>query len=78
MEALLQYCWKHRIFPTPTFTAADGREIEVIDPGLQNFDAGPDFFNAKIRIAGETWAGNVEIHTRREEWYAHGHDRDAA
>ena len=29
MEALLQYCWKHRIFPTPTFTAADGREIEV-------------------------------------------------
>ena len=78
MEALLQYCWKHRIFPSPTFTAADGREIEVIDPGLQNFDAGPDFFNAKIRIAGETWAGNVEIHTRREEWYAHGHDRDAA
>lgn len=78
MEALLHYCWKHRLYPAATFTAADGRRIEIIDPGLHNNDAGPDFFNAKIRIDNEMWAGNVEIHTRREDWYAHGHHLDPA
>lgn len=36
--------------------------MEVIDPGLPNHDAGPDFFNAKVKINGTLWVGNVEIH----------------
>ena len=52
--------------------------MEVIDPGMLNTDAGPDFFNAKIRIDGEMWVGNIEIHERQQDWYAHKHDTDAA
>lgn len=78
MEILLHYVWRHRLFPLQSLTTSDGQEVEVIDPGLHNTDAGPDFFNAKVKIGGTLWVGNVEIHTRPADWMAHGHDRDAA
>lgn len=78
MEALLQYCWKHRILPLGELMTTDGRRVEVIDPGLQNRDAGPDFFNGKVKIDGEMWVGNIEIHIDAQDWFRHGHDRDEA
>lgn len=78
MESLLQYCWKHRILPLGELFTTDGRRVEVIDPGLQNRDAGPDFFNGKIKIDGELWVGNIEMHIDAQDWYRHGHHRDAA
>lgn len=47
-----------------------------MDTGLHNHDAGPDFFNAKVDIGGTLWVGNVEIHDKSSDWYAHGHDKD--
>ena len=76
MEQLLHYTWKHKMLPLTGLTTADGREVEVIDPGLQNRNAGPDFFNAKVKIGGTLWVGNVEIHHRSSDWHLHGHDRD--
>ncbi len=55
-----------------------GQPVEVIDPGLPNTNAGPDFFNAKLKIDGTLWVGNVEIHTQASDWLSHGHDRDRA
>lgn len=76
MEKLLHYVWKHRLFPLQTLVTTDGRELEVLDPGLHNTHAGPDFFNAKVRIGGTLWVGNVEIHDRSSDWFAHHHDLD--
>ena len=78
MEKLLHYVWKHKILPLKTLTTSDGQEIEVIDPGLHNHDQGPDFFNAKIRLGGTLWAGNIEVHLRSSDWYRHSHDSDPA
>lgn len=78
MEALLHYIWKHRILPLQELRTTDGRLVEVIDPGLHNRHDGPDFFNAKVKIDGVVWVGNVEIHERAADWYAHRHDKDAA
>ncbi len=78
MERLLHYVWKHRLLPVATLTTTDGQELEVIDPGLHNRDQGPDFFNAKVRLGGTLWAGNVEVHLRSSDWYRHGHDTDPA
>ena len=78
MEALLHYCWKHRLLPMGELKTTDGEVVEVIDPGLHNRHAGPDFFNAKVKIDGTLWVGNVEIHDRASDWYRHGHDHDAA
>lgn len=78
MERLLHYVWKHRLLPVQTLVTTDGQELEVIDPGLHNRDQGPDFFNAKVRLGGTLWAGNVEVHLRSSDWYRHGHDTDPA
>ena len=78
MEKLLQYIWKHKIFPLAPLRTDKGEEVEVIDPGIQNTNAGPDFFNAKIKIGDTTWVGNVEVHRHASEWFQHGHDKDAA
>ncbi len=77
-EQLLQYLWKYKLYPVDCLITTNGRVVEVIDPGIQNRDAGPDFFNAKIKIGGQLWAGNVEIHLASSDWMAHGHHRDKA
>ncbi len=77
MEQLLHYVWKHRLLPLGTLTTTSGQTVEVIDPGLYNSNAGPDFFNAKIRIDGTVWVGNVEMHVRSADWFQHGHQHDA-
>ena len=76
MEQLLHYTWKHKMFPMEALMTTDGKPVEVIDAGLHNYDQGPDFFNAKVKIDGELWAGNVEIHDKASDWYLHGHDKD--
>ncbi len=76
MEQLLHYCWKHKLWPKEGMTTTDGQTVEVIDPGLHNHNAGPDFFNAKVKIDGMMWIGNVEIHERSSDWYRHGHNTD--
>ena len=78
MEHLLHYVWRHKIFPLRPLATTTGLPVEVVDPGLPNADAGPDFFNAKVRIDGTLWVGNVEIHRLASDWFRHGHDRDAA
>ncbi|MDD7318407.1 MAG: DUF2851 family protein [Prevotella sp.] len=78
MELLLHYCWKHRLFPLQGLVTTGGIGVEVIDPGLPNSNAGPDFFNAKVKVGGTLWVGNVEIHDRASDWYRHGHDHDKA
>lgn len=76
MEQLLQYVWQHRLWRSDDMTTNDGRRIRVLDPGLLNHDAGPDFFNAKVEIDGQMWVGNIEIHVRATDWKRHGHDTD--
>ncbi len=78
MEQLLHYVWKHKIFPLMSLQTTSGQPVEVIDPGLPNTDAGPDFFNAKLKIDGTLWVGNVELHAQASDWFRHGHDRDTA
>ena len=77
MEQLLHYVWKHKIFPLKELKTTTGQQVEVIDTGLANTDAGPVFFNAKLKLDGVLWIGNIEIHERSSDWFKHGHHADA-
>ena len=77
-EEFLHYLWKYSLYYKDRLVDPDGNLIEVIHPGEYNRDSGPDFFNARIRVDGTEWAGNVEIHTKASHFENHGHNRDHA
>ena len=76
-EQFLSFLWKYQLYDVDTL-CVEGEKIAVISPGEQNSDAGPDFFNAKIKIGETIWVGNVEIHLKSSDWYRHNHNKDAA
>lgn len=77
-EELLHHIWQHRLFQTQALRTVDGQLLELIRSGQLNTNAGPDFRNARIKIGGTDWAGNVEIHVRASDWLQHQHQHDAA
>lgn len=76
VERLLHYTWQHRLFAGGQLTTTGGQTVEVINPGVHNHDAGPDFIGGVVRIDGYTLAGNIEIHTKSSDWNRHGHGHD--
>ncbi len=76
-ENFLHYLWKYKLFATLNLVSFSGKSIQILHCGMHNFDAGPDFFNAKIKIEGQLWAGNVEIHIKASDWYVHNHENDS-
>ncbi len=76
-EQFLQYIWKFRLL-NPDLRTSGGEKLAVLHPGIQNTDGGPDFFNARIRINTNIWAGNVEVHYRSSDWIRHRHQFDPA
>jgi len=75
-ERFLHHVWSQRVFQFEPLLTKSGEPLQILQTGLYNHDAGPDFFNARLRIGGAEWAGNVEIHLRSSDWNRHGHQSD--
>jgi hypothetical protein len=77
-EEFLHWLWKYSLYDQENLFDNEKNKIIVLDPGEYNRDSGPDFFNARVSIAGTVWAGNVEIHTKSSHFDNHGHQNDPA
>jgi len=77
-EDFLHYLWKHKKVNFSRLATTDSEQVEVLDTGRPNLHSGPDFFNARMRIGTQQWAGNVEMHLKSSDWYVHGHENDPA
>ncbi|MDN3666371.1 DUF2851 family protein [Algibacter miyuki] len=77
-EDFLHYIWKFKKFETHNLKTEEGLPVTVKQVGQHNFNSGPDFFNAKLEIGEQLWAGNVEIHVKSSDWYLHNHEQDLA
>jgi len=75
-EKLLKAVWLDSRTREHPRTTTDGRPVSILDPGSPNEDGGPDFRNARIRIGGTLYHGDVELHCDATSWYGHGHERD--
>ncbi len=77
-EDFLHYIWKHKAFDTSNLKTTNDEAIAIKQLGQHNHNAGPDFFNGQVIIAGQLWAGNIEIHIKSSDWYVHNHETDKA
>ena len=77
-EDFLHFVWQTKRFDLASLHSTEGDKIEIISFGIHNQDAGPDFLNGRIRIGGTEWAGNIEMHLKASQWYAHNHQVDKA
>lgn len=77
-EEFLHYIWRLKRFDLANLKTIDGLSITILSGGFLNNDAGPDFFQGKIKIGDTTWVGNIEIHIRSSDWNRHNHQYDTA
>lgn len=75
-EEFLHFIWKFQLFDFPNLQNTTQKSIQVVNAGLHNHNSGPDFLNARIRIDNILWCGDVELHVKSSDWYAHNHQTD--
>lgn len=75
-EDLLHLIWEKSLYDHKNLTTVDGRTVSIYEVGQHNTDSGPDFLNARIRLDGVDWIGNIELHVRAGEWDDHDHILD--
>jgi len=54
----------------------DGFGVEVLNYGSKNIDSGADYKDAKVRISGIIYTGDIEIHRSFKDWKQHGHKKN--
>jgi hypothetical protein len=76
-ERLLVEIWKRQLVSAEGMVTSRGEKVQVIYPGKENRDCGPDFLGAVITAAdGGLLVGDVELHLKAADWKSHGHGRD--
>ena len=77
-ESRLQGIWESGCFAGLELSTTKGHSLNVVNQGIRNRDAGPDFFNCTILVNGVRLTGNAEIHLRSSDWNRHDHSSEAA
>lgn len=78
-EGLVAAVWRHQLLRAEALRTGQGQGVQVVYPGRDGPGAGPDFRGALVALVGDGLReGDVEVHLRPADWYAHGHHRDPA
>ena len=78
-EDALARAWDGRLYAPDPLRTVEGVPVQVVHPGRRNTDSGPDFLDALLVFGdGPLRRGDVEVHLRTADWFAHGHAGDPA
>lgn len=75
-EDLLHFIWKYKKLQLEDLFTSENESLRIVDIGTHNHLSGPDFLNSKVEVNNQLWAGNVEIHLKSSDWFAHNHEQD--
>lgn len=81
-ELEFQAHWFAGDFGSNFLTATTGERVEIVQFGVWNHEAGPDFTDAAVRFPDRPGApvvrGAIELDTRAEDWERHNHGSNPA
>ena len=77
-ERVVQKIWLREDFARDRATLTDGRAVQIRSVGAWNLLGGPDFYGARVVIAGQEITGDIEVHFHQADWRAHQHAADPA
>lgn len=77
-EQYLHLLWRTKRLPMHLLHTIDHLPVKILHIGFYNTASGPDFFNGRIELDGMQYSGNIEMHVKSSDWYAHGHQTDDA
>ncbi len=77
-ESFLHFIWRYQYFDKSHLRTTCGKRLTVLDPGVLNTNAGPDFSQARIKLDELEWMGMIEIHVKSSQWFQHNHQKDPA
>ncbi len=75
-EKLLQFIWQFQYLNKNGLCTTLGEPVNIIHPGQPNAHQGPDFFNGRVKIGAQEWAGHIELHLKSSDWFRHKHQTD--
>lgn len=76
-ESFLHLVWQQQLLKiNKPFITSQTQALEIHKTGVLNYLQGPDFKNALIELETIKWAGNIEVHVKSSDWYAHQHQND--
>ncbi len=75
-ESFISRIWETPSYYENTLITTDSKVLEILDYGEKNFDSGPDFKDAQIRLDGILYSGDIEIHRTFQNWAEHNHMGD--
>lgn len=68
--------WKEQWVQGDRLCTSGGKRLQVVFPGLENWEEGPDFRKAILSIENNLLKGDVELHLKASHWRAHAHHLD--
>lgn len=78
-EQFLHKLWNSSVLPVHKMKLIDGTDFLILDKGIYNqFQSGPDFSNAVVKLQGIEWHGDIEFHLKSSDWMRHQHQFDRA
>lgn len=75
-EDFLHYIWQYSLFDFNNCKTTENEKLSVVFSGNYNTNTGPDFLYAQLKMGNQLWVGNIEIHQKSSDWYAHKHETD--
>jgi hypothetical protein len=70
--------WQDSLQNRTDLLTEDNESVRIVYPGRRNDDRGADFKDAVIATGRKQLKGDIEIHVKASNWWAHGHHRDPA
>lgn len=79
-ERHVQAIWYDSALRPACLRTVLGGDVSVVDPGVWNLEAGPDFRHAVLELGRDRRRveGDVEVHLKPSDWTFHGHSSDPA